>query len=102
MTFTVLALSQLGHLLAIRTERASAFRSGPQANLPLLGAILLTVALQLATLYLPRLQPIFRTEALSMGELGLCLGLSTVVFFAVEVEKWLIRRRWIFSEGAWR
>jgi Ca2+-transporting ATPase len=99
MTFSVLALSQLGHVLAIRSERDSFFRRGVFSNLPLLGAVVLTAGLQIATLYVPAFQRIFRTESLTAGELGLCLGLSTVVFFAVEVEKWLIRRRWILREG---
>jgi P-type Ca2+ transporter type 2C len=38
------------------------------------------------------LNPIFKTEALSMGELALCLLMSSVVFVAVEMEKWLVRR----------
>ena len=37
MTFTVLALSQLGHVLAIRSERDSLFRIGLLSNPPLLG-----------------------------------------------------------------
>ena len=93
MTFTVLALSQLGHVLAIRSERDSIFRQGFLSNLPLLGAVLLTLGLQLATLYVPAFNPIFKTEPLPAGELGLCLGLSTVVFVAVEAEKWMTRRR---------
>ncbi len=100
MTFTVLALSQLGHVLAIRSERVSIFRQGALSNLPLLGAVVLTLGLQLATLYVPALNPIFKTEPLTAGELGLCLGLSTVVFLAVETEKWMTRRKWIFREGA--
>lgn len=52
------------------------------------------------TLYVPALHPIFKTEPLTAGELGLCLGLSTVVFFAVEAEKWMRRRGWIFREAA--
>jgi Ca2+-transporting ATPase len=100
MTFTVLALSQLGHVLAIRSERDSVFRVGFLSNPLLLGAVLLTLGLQLATLYVPALNSIFSTEPLTIGELGLCLGLSTVVFFAVELEKWMTRRGWIFQEGA--
>ena len=100
MTFTVLALSQLGHVLAIRLERRSVLGRDFFSNLPLLGAVVLTVGLQLATLYVPALNPIFKTEPLSAGELGLCLGLSTVVFFAVEAEKWLGRRGVIFREAA--
>ena len=93
MTFTVLTLSQLGHLLAIRSERQSIFRQGFFSNLPLLGAVLLTLLLQLATLYVPVFRAVLKTEPLTAGELGICLALSTVVFFAVEIEKLVARRR---------
>ena len=96
MVFTVLTLSQMGHVLAIRSERDSFFVQGPFSNLPLLGATMLTFALQMAVLYLPVLQPIFKTEALSLDELLLCLALSSIVFIAVEIEKWLRRRDWIY------
>jgi len=96
MVFTVLTLSQMGHVLAIRSERDSFFVQGPFSNLPLLGATLLTFALQMAVLYVPLLQPIFKTEALSKEELAFCLLLSSVVFVAVEIEKWLRRRSLIY------
>ncbi|MEE7627411.1 cation-translocating P-type ATPase [Methylobacter sp. Wu8] len=99
MVFTVLALSQMGHVLAIRSERESLFSQGLFSNMPLLGSVLLTFCLQMAVLYVPVLQPIFKTEALSLDELLLCLALSSVVFFVVEVEKWLRRRGWIYRNG---
>jgi Ca2+-transporting ATPase len=40
----------------------------------------------------PFLQNLFKTDALSVGELLLSLVLSTVVFWGVELEKWLLRR----------
>ncbi|MBS1138527.1 MAG: ATPase, type, partial [Proteobacteria bacterium] len=91
MVFTVLTLSQLGHALAVRSERDSLFMQGLLSNRPLLGAVLLTLALQLAVIYVPALNPIFHTAPLSVGELGACLLLSTLVFFAVEIEKVLVR-----------
>jgi hypothetical protein len=33
-----------------------------------------------------------------MAELALSLVLSSVVFFAVEIEKWMIRREWLYTE----
>ncbi|MEF3075777.1 cation-translocating P-type ATPase [Methylobacter sp. Wu1] len=93
MVFTVLTLSQMGHVLAIRSDRASLFRQGLFSNLPLFGAVILTFGLQMAVLYVPVLQPIFKTQALSLNELLLCLGLSSVVFVTVEIEKWVRRRR---------
>ncbi len=91
MVFTVLCLSQMGNVLAIRSERESLFRQGLRSNLPLLGAFILTFLLQMATIYLPFLNPIFKTKPLTLWELSVTLAMSSVVFFAVETEK-LIRR----------
>ncbi len=92
MVFTVLCLTQLGHVLAIRSERESLFTIGLFTNKPLLGAVLLSLALQLTVVFVPFLNPLFKTEALSPGELSITLALSSVIFFAVEGEK-LIKRR---------
>ncbi|HQS57408.1 MAG: calcium-translocating P-type ATPase, PMCA-type [Gallionellales bacterium 35-53-114] len=99
MVFTVLCLSQMGHVLAIRSETQSLFRIGLFSNPLLLAAVALTFTLQMATIYVPFLQPIFKTEALSMDELLLCIALSAVVFFAVEIEKLLVRRGVLYQNG---
>jgi Ca2+-transporting ATPase len=91
MIFTTLTLSQMGHALAVRS-RDSLFKVGLLSNKALLGAVLLTFVLQLAVVYVPFLQNLFKTDALSLGELLLSLVLSTVVFWGVELEKWLMRR----------
>jgi Ca2+-transporting ATPase len=92
MVFTVLSLSQMGHVLAIRSDRASLFKQGLFSNKPLLGAVLLTFVLQMATIYVPVLNPIFKTAPLSAGELVITLLLSSIVFMAVEIEKWWLGR----------
>ncbi|HET9700193.1 MAG TPA: cation-translocating P-type ATPase [Burkholderiales bacterium] len=102
MTFTVLCLSQLGHAMAVRSESASLFSLGISSNLPLAGAVALTLGLQLAVIYLPAANAIFKTQPLPLAELLICFGLSTVVFWAVEAEKWLVRRGWIYREPAGR
>jgi Ca2+-transporting ATPase len=99
MVFTVLTLSQLGHVLAIRSERESLFSQGVLSNRMLIGAVGLTFALQMAVLYVPGLNPIFRTAPLSLAELAACLALSSVVFVGVEVEKWLVRRGWLYGSA---
>ncbi len=93
MVFTVLCLSQMGHVLAVRSEQESFFTQGALSNKPLLGAVLLTFALQMATIYVPFLNPIFKTEPLTAGELVVTILLSTVVFLAVELEKAIKRSR---------
>ena len=91
MVFTVLCLSQMGHVLAIRSERQSLFSQGLFSNKPLVGAFLLTFVLQMATIYLPQLNSIFKTTPLSPRELMITLALSSVIFIAVEIEKFFRR-----------
>ena len=100
MVFTVLTLSQMAHVLAIRSETMSLWRLGLGSNKPLLGAVLLTFALQMATIYVPALNPIFKTEALSGPELAICLAASLMVYGVVEVEKAWRRGRISKSEPA--
>jgi P-type Ca2+ transporter type 2C len=87
MVFTTLTLSQLAHLLAIRSESQPLWRLGLASNLPLLGAVALAFLLQMATLYAPVLQPIFKTQALTGAELAVCLAAAAAVWLVVEVEK---------------
>jgi len=98
MAFTTLTLAQMAHVLAIRSERDSLFQQGVWSNAPLLAAVLLTFFLQLATIYAPFFNGIFKTAPLSAAELAICLGLSAVVFVAVEIEKWMVRRAWLYQE----
>jgi Ca2+-transporting ATPase len=89
---------QLGHVLAIRSERESLFKSGIFSNKYLAGAVLLTFLLQIAAVYIPDLNPFFKTTPLKLDELGIILGTASLVFFAVELEK-LIKRR--ASQANW-
>jgi Ca2+-transporting ATPase len=97
MVFTVLTLSQMAHVLAIRSEHLSLFQQGVFTNPPLIGAVLVTVLLQLATIYVPFLNSIFHTMPLSFGELSFCLALAVLVFLLVEIEKWLVRRGLLYA-----
>ncbi len=99
MLFTVLTMSQMGHAMAVRSDSESLFSLGFRTNKPLLGAVLLTLALQLLVVYWGPLQTVFGTEALSTLELGIALGAATIVFWAVEVEKFFRRRRATPSEA---
>ena len=97
VVFTVLTVSQLFHSLAVRSETTSLFQIGLFTNLPMLGAVGLTLLLQLAVIYLPALNSIFYTEPLPLFDLMVCLALSSLVLFVIEIEKWLIRRGVIYS-----
>ncbi|HSJ55094.1 MAG TPA: cation-translocating P-type ATPase, partial [Anaerolineae bacterium] len=93
MVFTTLTLSQMGNVLAIRSDRESLFTIGLLSNKPLLGAVALTFALQMAVVYVPFMQELFETSALSLADLAISLVLSTVVFIAVELQKLVARQR---------
>jgi Ca2+-transporting ATPase len=93
MVFTVLTVSQLFHSIAVRSERASLLAIGLTSNRPMLLAVSSALVLQLAVIYLPVLNPVFKTQALPLADLALCLGLSSLVLVAVECEKALLRRR---------
>jgi P-type Ca2+ transporter type 2C len=92
MLFTILMFSETGIALAVRSERDSLFQIGLFSNRLLLGAIGLTLGVHLAILYIPLLQNLFQTTALSLAELALSFGISSLVFWAIEAQKWLKRR----------
>lgn len=99
MLFTTLTLSQLGNVLALRSSRYSLFQIGLRSNRLLLGAVVLTVLLQLSVIYIPFLQQTFSTVALSGADLLLSFALSTIVFWAIEAVKWYSRRNNLSLRG---
>jgi Ca2+-transporting ATPase len=93
MVFTTLTLSQMANVMAVRSERRSLFEIGLKSNILLLGAVGMTVVLQLALIYVPVLQSIFKTVALPVPDLVIAIVVSSVIFWSVELEKWFLRRR---------
>jgi Ca2+-transporting ATPase len=93
MVFTVLCFSQLAHALVVRSERQSLLTQGLRSNMPLLVVIVLTFGVQLAAVYLEPLNHVLKTEPLGLAELALTIGTASVVLLAVEVEKWIKRRK---------
>jgi len=91
--FTTLCFTQIGHVLAIRSERTSLFALRLLDNVPLLLAVSLAAALQLLVVYVPALHPLFGTESLSVAQLGGCVGAGLLVLAAVELEKMFRRHR---------
>jgi Ca2+-transporting ATPase len=92
MAFTVLTMSQLAHVMAIRSDKVSTFSLGLFSNRYLAMAVCASVILQMAIIYLPALNAIFKTKPLTLTELIICFALSSVIFIAVEIEKWLVRK----------
>jgi Ca2+-transporting ATPase len=98
VVFTVLTFCQLMNVLAIRSDRESIVSYGLFSNPLLLMAVLFTIALQLAIIYVPMLQNIFHTTPLSALELGVCFLLPLIVLMAVEIEKALARRGFLYGK----
>lgn len=98
MVFTVLTFAQLAQVMAIRSETESLLSVGLFTNKPLIGAISLTVGLQLCVIYIPFLNEIFKTSPLEFYELLICILLSLVIFISIEIEKWLVRRALIYQQ----
>lgn len=98
MVFTTLTLSEMGYVLAIRSNRDSVFRIGFFSNRSLISVVAFTILLQIAVVYVPFLQSIFKTQTLSLAELLLCFSASAVLFLVVEMLKWILRRGWLRRE----
>ena len=93
MVFTTLAFSRMGLAQAMRSGREPLFSMSLLANKPLLGAVFLTFGLQMMVVYVPFLQTIFKTTGLAAADLLISLALSSVALWAMELEKWMIRRK---------
>jgi P-type Ca2+ transporter type 2C len=92
MVFMMLTMAQMGHALGLRSHTQSLFSMNLLGNKILLGAVMSTLVLQLLAIYLPFFNNLFGTSPLTLWQLALCLVLSTTVFWAVELEKLLMRR----------
>ncbi len=92
MVFTCMAIYQLFHSLAIRSERYSLFKIGPAGNPQLLLSVVIVLGLQLLLLYWPPLGGVFKVEPIALSDLALALAVASSVFWLVELEKWLFRR----------
>jgi Ca2+-transporting ATPase len=97
VVFTTLVLAQLGHSMAVRSETRPLLGRRFFANPALLGAVVLTIGLQMAVVYLPGLQHIFRTAPLTAAQLAVCFGSALLVPLAVECEKFLVRRGLLYD-----
>lgn len=81
MAFTTLVLGQLFYVFECRSERYSPFELGFLSNKYLIGAVLVSVSMQLCALYVPGLQAIFKTMPLNGGEWLIILLLAGFKFF---------------------
>lgn len=87
MVFNVLCLSQMGHALAIRSEKSTIAEIGLFSNKMMIWSVLLVLVLQIVITYVPVFQAIFHTQSLSVKEFLIVGAASSLVFLAVEFQK---------------
>lgn len=101
MAFTTLVLAQLFNVFNARSDEVSAFRS-LLTNKWVWLAILLSLLLQGAVVYLPPLETAFSTTPLGITDWLLCLAAASAVFWGREltklIERSMNRRRVKFAD----
>jgi P-type Ca2+ transporter type 2C len=80
IAFATLVLAQLIHVFDCRSER-SIFSRNPFGNLYLVGAVLSSLLLMLAVMYVQPLQAIFHTVPISGRDWLLVIGMSSIPTF---------------------
>ncbi|MBA2703033.1 MAG: HAD-IC family P-type ATPase, partial [Blastocatellia bacterium] len=86
MAFTTLIMFQLFNVFNARSDQRSAF-VGMFSNKWLWGAILLSLALHLAVIYIPFLQQAFSTASLSFWDWLRCMAVASTVLWLRELSK---------------
>lgn len=92
IAMTTMVLFQFFQAWNSRSEHTSIFRINPLSNPFLFYSMLLAFLAQIAVIYVPALQWVFRTDALSLLEWVKIAAVALTVVAAVELDK-LIRRR---------
>jgi magnesium-transporting ATPase (P-type) len=92
MGFTVLVLAQLFNAFNSRSDHQSAFHR-LFTNYRLFGAVALSLILQVLVVHLPFLNEAFSTVPLSLTEWLACLAIASLVLWAEEAKKLVIRAR---------
>jgi len=92
VAFTGLVLVELLMAFTCRSERYSVIKLGIFTNKSLIWATITSSVLMLAVLYVPFLQPIFKTYPLALKDWGIILLLSLIPVAVGEIYKIVFRR----------
>ncbi|MGE3979688.1 MAG: HAD-IC family P-type ATPase, partial [Nitrospira sp.] len=93
VTFAVMVAAQLVHAFNCRSDRWSLLQVGVTTNRPLIWAVLVSLALQIAILATPFMQPIFKVAPLPMEDWELLVAMTLLPLVIMETIKWFRRRR---------
>ncbi|MDO9410889.1 cation-translocating P-type ATPase [Patulibacter sp.] len=91
--FTSIAMAELAGGFAMRSEQVSLRRLGPFSNRALVGAVALTVALQVVLVTVPVLRDLLGLEPLGAAHWLLVLGVAAAYLAGVELDKAVHGRR---------
>jgi len=91
MTFTCFVFFDMFNALSCRSQTKFIFEIGLFSNRFFLVAVVLSILGQLAVIYLPPLQYVFQTEALSISDLLYLTCLTSSVFLVSELRKLISR-----------
>lgn len=90
--FTLVVISLMFNAFNWRSEKESVFSLGIFTNKALIYAVVSTVLLQLAVIYIPLLQIAFRTVPLTLEDWALILPLASTSFIVMEIIKFLEKK----------
>jgi Ca2+-transporting ATPase len=93
VAFSVIIIFQLFHAFNMRSSTNSILQTGVSGNRKLVLAFVLGVALQLAIIYLPLGQELFKTTALEPLDLAVLAAVSLSIVGVAEFRKLLYRRK---------
>jgi Ca2+-transporting ATPase len=91
IAFTTLAMFQVFNSMNCRSRNKSVFQLGFFKNRFLIGAITLSILLQLAAEHVPFMQRALGTTPLSWADWGLIIAVSSSVFIVDEIRKVIVR-----------
>ncbi|MCO5382292.1 MAG: cation-transporting P-type ATPase [Methanosarcina barkeri] len=92
LIFTLVVISLMFNAFNWRSDRNSIFSLGIFTNRSLIYAVLSTVLLQLAAIYVPIMQTAFRTVPLSFSDWAMIIPLASTTLIAMEITKYLEKR----------
>ena len=91
ISLTTLAVFQWFNVWNCRSDKKSIFAQNPFSNLYLVLATMVVILLHMAIIYLPFLQNIFKTTALSLNEWGLIIVVASSILVVEEIRKLIVR-----------
>ena len=91
--FTSIAFAELAGGFAMRSERVSVFTLGVFTNRALVGAVALTLVMQVLLVLVPWTRDILDLQPLDAAHWALVVGIAVTYFAAIEIEKLIVNTR---------